>query len=149
MKIANWSSMLPGILEQAICTIPDTKAPMLSLQTTKEISWIGQRCLLSDMNIIFHSEINTKIMKTCNNCSTENHIAAEKCVQCNMQDNFTYQEVPMEAPQIKEKIVHCKNCASDNPGNGDKCIQCNFPIQRTTRSTLVSQIPLKANLNIS
>ena len=88
-------------------------------------------------------------MKTCNNCSTENHIAAEKCAQCNMQDNFTYQEKPMEAPQIKEETVHCQNCASKNPGNGEKCIQCNFPILREAKSTQFSQIPLKVNLKVS
>ena len=88
-------------------------------------------------------------MKTCNNCSTENHIATEKCVQCNMQDNFTYQERPMEAPQIIEKKVHCQNCASENPGNGEKCIQCNFPIEKEGQSRQVSQIPLKVNLKVS
>lgn len=89
-------------------------------------------------------------MKTCNNCSTENHIAAEKCVQCNMKNNFTYQEMPNEAPQVvKVKTVHCKNCATENPGNGEKCAQCNFPIQRKTSTTQASQIPLKANLKVS
>jgi hypothetical protein len=66
-----------------------------------------------------------------------------------MQDNFTFQEMPMEAPQIKKEIAHCQNCATENPGNGEKCIQCNFPIQRKAHSTQVSQIPLKANLKVS
>ena len=89
-------------------------------------------------------------MKTCNNCSTKNHIATEKCVQCNMKDNFTFQEMPTEAPQaVKEEKVHCKNCATENPGNGEKCFECNFPIQRVKLPTQVSQIPLKANLKVS
>ncbi len=89
-------------------------------------------------------------MKTCNNCSTENHIAVEKCVQCKMPNNFTYQEMPTEAPQIaKQETVHCKNCATENPGTGEKCVQCNFPIQRKVHSTQISQIPVKANLKVS
>ena len=89
-------------------------------------------------------------MKTCNNCSTENHIAAEKCVQCNMPDNFTFQEMPTEAPQVvKVETVHCKNCATDNPGTGEKCVQCNFPIQKKKAAPNVSQIQMKANLKVS
>ena len=89
-------------------------------------------------------------MKTCNNCSTENHIAVEKCVQCNMKDNFTFQEMPTEAPQVvKKENIHCKNCAAENPGDGEKCMECHFPIQRKGPSTYVSQIPVKANLKVS
>ena len=75
-------------------------------------------------------------MKTCNNCSAENHIAVEKCVQCNMKGNFSYQEMPTEAPQINEDIIQCQNCASDNPGDGIKCIQCHFPIQQHSKAKL-------------
>lgn len=88
-------------------------------------------------------------MKTCNNCSTENHIAVEKCLQCNMKDNFTFQEMPTEAPQIIEDIIQCQNCASENPGNGNKCIQCNFPIiSKTKTENTISKIPIKANLRV-
>lgn len=89
-------------------------------------------------------------MKTCNNCSTENHIAAEKCIHCNMKGNFTYREMPEEAPQINESIIHCRNCANENPGNGIKCMHCNFPIQRNLKAkNTIPQIPVKANLRIS
>ena len=89
-------------------------------------------------------------MKTCNNCSTENHIAAEKCVQCHMPNDFTYQEMPTEAPQVvKVETIHCKNCATENPGTGEKCVQCNFPIQVKEQVTQMSQIPVKVNLKVS
>ncbi len=88
-------------------------------------------------------------MKTCNNCSTENHIAAQKCVHCNMEGNFTFQEMPMEAPHVNEDVIICRNCASENPGNGIKCIQCNFPIMSKTKSEhSISKIPIKANLRL-
>ncbi len=88
-------------------------------------------------------------MKTCNNCSTENHIAAQKCMHCNMEGNFTFQEMPMEAPQISISKIQCRNCASENPGNGMKCIQCNFPIQQKIQTdNSISKIPIKANFRV-
>jgi ribosomal protein L40E len=67
-----------------------------------------------------------------------------------MKGNFTFQEMPMEAPHVNEDVIICRNCAIENPGNGIKCIQCNFPITGKTKAeNTISKIPFKAKLRIS
>lgn len=69
-------------------------------------------------------------MKICNNCNTENHDEAHKCIQCQMVDNFSPKAAELlYAPHHSdEQARQCINCGHPKPGEGPKCMHCQFPL---------------------
>ena len=67
-------------------------------------------------------------MKVCNNCSTVNDDAVDKCGHCNMSGNFTYQGATQSVTVAQKASIDCKNCGSEDPGEGAKCVHCHFPL---------------------
>lgn len=79
-------------------------------------------------------------MKSCNNCGKTNYISVERCVQCNMAGNFTFQEMPAGAPSAETGVsMQCRNCGNRHPGEGPKCIHCHFPIAVKTKQITSAQ----------
>ena len=72
-------------------------------------------------------------MKTCNNCSTINDLAAVQCHTCKMHDDFTpLSNAVEEVPDIPSNNVQCTNCGSFHPGEGAHCSHCRYPLKTST-----------------
>ena len=91
------------------------------------------------MNTIFHLKINIDTMLICKNCFTENADATVRCIQCNMEGNFSYKApegIQQDLWKGDQTQDQCVNCGSESPGKGTACVHCHFPMVPNKKENL-------------